>query len=119
LLVERLKRKVNGAKSAVDRPWKRTFLDFTMTAHQAPCPRVAATSVARLRDRLRAAFRARRGRALATTIKDLAPILRGWIACFGLTEGEKILEEPEGWVRRRLGCIPWRQWKRPVPGSCG
>ena len=34
-LAERLKLTVNGAKSAVDRPWKRTFLGYTMTAHRA------------------------------------------------------------------------------------
>jgi RNA-directed DNA polymerase len=69
--------------------------------------------VARLRDKLRAAFRAGRGRALAATVKDLAPILRGWIAYFRLTEGKGILEELDGWLRRKLRCVLWRQWKRP------
>ncbi len=57
-LAERLKLKVNGDKSAVDRPWKRTFLGYTMTAHKAPRLLIARPSVARLRDKLRAAFRA-------------------------------------------------------------
>ncbi len=112
-LAERLKLKVNGAKSAVDRPWKRAFLGYTMSAHKVPRLRIAAKSVARLRDKLRAFFRAGRGRAVAATIKDLAPILRGWIAHFRLTEGKGILEELDGWLRRRLRCILWRQWKRP------
>ncbi|MBB4228413.1 RNA-directed DNA polymerase [Rhizobium mongolense] len=62
-LAERLKLMVNGAKSAVDRPWKRAFLAYTMTAHKAPRLLIAAPSVKRLRDRLKGAFRAGRGRA--------------------------------------------------------
>ncbi len=23
-----------------------------------------------------------------------------------------ILEEPDGWIRRKLRCVLWRQWKR-------
>lgn len=113
-LAERLKLTVNGAKSAVDRPWKRTFLGYTTTAHKAPRLLIAASSVARLRDKLRGAFRAGRGRALGATVKDLAPILRGWIAYFRLTEGKGVLEELDGWLRRKLRCILWRQWKRPA-----
>lgn len=112
-LAERLKLTVNGAKSAVDRPWKRTFLGYTMTFHRAPRLRIAASSVAWFRGKLKAAFRAGRGRALGATVKDLTPILRGWMAYFRLTEGKGILEELDGWLRRRLRCILWRQWKRP------
>jgi RNA-directed DNA polymerase len=113
-LAERLKLRVNDAKSAVDRPWRRTFLGYTVTAHMAPRLRIAASSVARFKGKLKAAFRAGRGRALAATVKDLAPILRGWIAYFRLTEGKGVLEELDSWLRRRLRCILWRQWKRPA-----
>lgn len=113
-LAERLKLTVNGTKSAVDRPWKRTFLGYTMTGHEIPRLRIAASSVARFKGKLRAAFRVGRGRALGATIKDLAPILRGWIAYFRLTEAKGVLEELDGWLRRKLRCILWRQWKRPA-----
>jgi RNA-directed DNA polymerase len=112
-LDERLKLVVNRDKSAVDRPWNRTFLGYTMSAHKVPRLWIEHKSVARLRDKLRAFFRAGRGRALAATVKDLAPILRGWVAYFRLTDGKGILEELDRWVRRRLRCILWRQWKRP------
>lgn len=113
-LADRMKLTVNGVKSAVDRPWKRTFLGYSMTAHRVPGLRVAPKSVARLKDKLKGAFRAGRRRALGATVKDLAPILRGWIAYFRLTEVKGVLEELDGWLRRRLRCILWRQWKRPA-----
>lgn len=113
-LAERLKLVVNTAKSAVDRPWKRRFLGYTMTAHKAPRLLIAASSAARLRDKLRATFRVGRGRDLGATAKDLAPILRGWMAYFRLTQGKGILEDLDGWLRRKLRCVLWRQWKRPA-----
>ena len=112
-LAERLKLKVNGDKSAVDRPWNRTFLGYTMSANKVPRLWIEHKSVARLRDKLRGFFRVGRGRALDATIKDLTLILRGWIAYFKLTNGSGILEELDRWVRRKLRCILWRQWKQP------
>jgi RNA-directed DNA polymerase len=112
-LAERLRLAVNVAKSAVDRPWKRTFLGFTMTAHREPRLRVAPESVARFKGKLRALWRQGRGRSLGRTIEDLAPILTGWIAYYRLAEAKGIFEELDGWIRRRLRCLLWRQWKRP------
>lgn len=112
-LQERLKLTVNVAKSAVDRPWKRTFLGFTMTAHKEPRLRVAPTSVVRFKGKLKAALRRGRGRNIARTVKDIAPVLRGWIGYFRLAEAKGIFEDLDGWMRRKLRCILWRQWKRP------
>jgi RNA-directed DNA polymerase len=112
-LSKRLKLRVNAAKSAVDRPWKRTFLGFTMTLHKEPRLRVAPKSVARFKGKLKAALRRARGRNIACTIKDLTPVMRGWIGYFRLAEAKGIFEELDGWIRRRLRCILWRQWKRP------
>jgi RNA-directed DNA polymerase len=48
-LEQRLKLKVNAAKSAVDRPWKRTFLGYSMTDETKPRLKVAQRSVERLK----------------------------------------------------------------------
>ncbi|QQO32032.1 group II intron reverse transcriptase/maturase [Bradyrhizobium diazoefficiens] len=112
-LTERLRLKVNAAKSAVDRPWVRTFLGYTMTAHKQPRLRVAVKSVKRLRSKLRTTLRQGRGRTLASTVKTLTPILRGWLQYFRLAEAKGVFEELDGWMRRKLRCVLWRQWKRP------
>ena len=112
-LAERLRLAVNLAKSAVDRPWKRTFLGYTVTAHKEPRLRVAATSVGRLRDKLRDLFRQGRGRSIGRTVETLTPLLRGWIQYFRLAQAKGVFEELDGWLRRKLRCILWRQWKRP------
>ena len=35
------------------------------------------------------------------------------MAYFRLTQTKKVLEELDGWIRHKLRCIMWRQWKRP------
>jgi RNA-directed DNA polymerase len=110
-LVKCLKLKVNSAKSAVARPSQRKFLGYSMTAQTKPKLRIAATSLQRLTDRINTLLRGARGRSIAVTIADLNPVLRGWAAYFQLTETQRALEERDGWLRRKLRCILWRQWK--------
>jgi group II intron reverse transcriptase/maturase len=112
-LADTLKLTVNTAKSAVARPWVRKFLGYSLTWHQAPKLRIAPSSRKRLEDKVRDVLKGARGRSLATVITELNPILRGWMAYFRLSETKKALEELDGWVRHKLRCILWRQWKRP------
>jgi len=112
-LWEALKLKVNRAKSAVAQPWQRKFLGYSMTWHSAPKLRIAKHSLERLTEKVRALLRKSRGRSLVATIEALNPVLRGWAAYFKLTETKRVLEERDGWMRRKLRCLLWRHWKRP------
>jgi hypothetical protein len=47
------------------------------------------------------------------TIEELNPVRLGWAAYFKLTETKRALEALDGWLRRKLRCIVWREWKRP------
>lgn len=111
-LAKRLKLKVNETKSAVDRPWKRKFLGYSMTFHKQPRLKVAPASVKRFKCKLKELFRIGRGRNLAKFIAELTPVLRGWVNYFRLAEVKGVFEELDGWIRRKLRCILWRQWKR-------
>jgi len=112
-LAARLKLTVNLTKSAVARPWERKFLGYSMTWHQAPRLRIAPMSYQRLANRVREVLKGASGRSLTSTIAELDPLLRGWAAYFKLTETQTALDEFDGWLRRKLRCMMWRQWKRP------
>jgi RNA-directed DNA polymerase len=109
-LERRLKLQVNEAKSAVDRPWNRTFLGFTL--RNAPgFPRaIAPKALHRFKERVRMATGRHRGVTLKTMIADLNPLLRGWAGYFGFSERHE-LADLDGWIRRRLRCMLWVQWK--------
>jgi len=109
---KRLRLKVNRAKSAVDRPWNRTFLGYSVTMHHKTRLKIAPQSVQRLRKKLRILFRQGNGQSLSKLIARLVPVLRGWMNYFRHTQVRGILEELDGWIRRRLRCVLWRQWKR-------
>ena len=110
---ERMKLKVNRDKSAVDRPVTRVFLGYSFTAQHQPKIRVPQKTCQKMRAKLKELFRIGRGRKLENFIQTtLNPRLRGWMNYFRLSETRGFAEELDGWVRRRLRCILWRQWKR-------
>jgi RNA-directed DNA polymerase len=110
---QRLKLKVNQTKSAVARPWVRKFLGYSMTFHMQPRLKVAPASVKRFKRKLKERFRTGRGRNLARFITELTPVLRGWVNYFRFAQVKGVFEELDGWIRRKLRGILWRQWKRP------
>ena len=113
-LARRLRLKVNREKSAVDRPWRRKFLGYSMTFERTTRLKVAVESLNRLKGKLKEIFRKGRGRNLERFIQeDLNPLLKGWINYFQLAEVKLIFEELDSWIRRKLRCIIWRQLKRP------
>ena len=112
-LEKKLKLKVNEQKTKVDRPWNRSFLGYTMTSHKFPRLKVSREPIKRLKGKVKEVYRKGRGRNLARTIETLKPILRGWFNYFKLAEVKNLFEELDGWLRRRLRCLLWRQWKRP------
>lgn len=113
-LEKKLKLQVNRDKSAVARPWKRKFLGYSFTWHKQVRLKIADSSLARLKDKVRDIVVGNAWRKLAATIKELNPVLRGWTSYFRLTEVKNVLQDLDGWIRRKLRCLLWRQWKRPA-----
>ena len=112
-LKEILKLAVNPKKSAVDRPWKRKFLGFSMTAHRECRVRVAPQAVERFKEAMREKFREGRGSNLRAFLESLKPKLRGWASYFSVAETRNVFEELDQWLRRKLRCMEWRKWKKP------
>lgn len=114
-LEQKLRLKVNREKSAVGRPWERKFLGYSMTFHRKALLKVAPQSVKRIRLKLKDLFRVGRGRNLERFIRDdLNPAIRGWANYFHFSETRGTFEKLDEWLRRKLRCTLWRQWKRPA-----
>jgi len=112
-LEKRLRLKLNEKKSKVDRPWKSSFLGYSMTWEQKSRLRAAPSSVKRLKGKLKESFRRGRGQNLKRIIEDMTPLLRGWMNYYSLCETRQVFEELDGWIRHKYRCVIWRQWKRP------
>ena len=110
-LSKKLRLKVNGEKSRIDRPWNLKYLGYSVTRERKLKP--APQSINRFKQSLRKTFREGRGRSTDRITEELNRKLRGWANYFKLAEVKLIFEELDKWIRRKIRCILWRQWKRP------
>jgi RNA-directed DNA polymerase len=106
----RLKLQINAEKSAVARPWQRSFLGFTVRNDPAFRRCIADKAVTRFKHRVRELTGRYRGVSLERMIGELVPYLRGWAGYFGFSQWRE-LPSLDGWIRRRLRCVAWVQWK--------
>src|SRR2546427_2828425 len=112
-ITQKLKLKVNEAKSAVARPQERKFLGFSFTAGPEVKRVIAPKSLERFKQRIRDITRRAKGVSMETTMAELAPYMRGWRSYFGFCETPEVLVALTRWVRLRLRAALWRQWKTP------
>jgi RNA-directed DNA polymerase len=111
-LTKRLKLRVNEQKSAVGKPSERKFLGFSFTKGEEPKRKISQESVKRFKKRILEQTR-RGGRSLQRVVGDLRKYIVGWVGYYGHCETRSQLQELESWIRRRLRCYVWKQWKKP------
>jgi group II intron reverse transcriptase/maturase len=110
-----LKLRVNRQKSDVDNPWNRRFLGFTFTnGRSAKRIVVHESRIKRLKNKIRDISKRMRGKKIADSIrKYIMPVTRGWANYFSIAEVRRIFVNLDGWIRRKIRGILWRQWKKP------
>jgi RNA-directed DNA polymerase len=111
-LERKLRLKVNEAKSAVDRPWNRTFLGFTFTRRQGNRRKVSEKALKAFKVKVRELTGRTRGRTIQQIVQELRQLILGWRAFFGFAEVRSSLRDLDKWIRRRLRSYHWKQWGR-------
>ena len=109
-LTNKLRLKVNEAKSAVARPEERKFLGFSIS-NDGSERRIAPKALDTFKERIRDMTRRTRGFGLQQLIKELKPYIVGWRGYFGFCQTPRVLTNLEAWIRRRLRVYLWRQWR--------
>jgi RNA-directed DNA polymerase len=112
-ITQKLKLKVNAAKSAVARPQERKFLGFSFIAGPEVRRAIAPKALHRFKQRIREITRRAKSVSITTTLEELVPYMRGWRGYFGFCETPVVLQYLTRWVRLRLRAALWRQWKTP------
>lgn len=111
-ITRRLKLQVNEAKNAVDEPHKRTFLGFSFTAGRSSYRRkIAPELLRRFEARVRQRTRRSWSISLEERVRRLRTYLTGWQGYFGFCETPSVLHDLDSWIRHRLRCVQWEQWK--------
>ncbi len=111
-ITQRLKLSVNEGKSAVDSPQNRTFLGYTFTGGKSPNRRkIAPKSIKRFKAQVRRLTRRNWSISLDDRVDRLSRYLTGWRGYYGYSETPSVLRDLDSWIRRRLRCVVWKQWK--------
>ena len=105
----RLKLQINAEKSAVARPWQRSFLGFTVKDDPLFRRCIADKAVARFKRRVRELTGRHRGVSLERMIGELVPYLRGWAGYFSFSQSRELpiarRLDPTTPALRRLGPV--------------
>ncbi len=112
LLERTLRLKVNEAKSAVDRLWKRKFLGFTFTPRRPNRRKVSEKALKAFKAKVRELTGRTRGRTIRQIVTELRQLMLGWRAFFGFAEVRSPLRDLDKWIRRRLRSYHWKPWGR-------
>jgi group II intron reverse transcriptase/maturase len=111
---EKLRLKVNEAKTAVADVWGRKFLGYALLRGAQGAVRlgVAVHSQRRLREKVRELTRVTVGRSLEQVAQDLRGLIPGWRAYFALAQTPTVFSRLDSWLRTRLRVLRLRQWRR-------
>ncbi len=109
-----LRLKVNESKSAVARPWARTFLgySFYVAKGREVKRRVAPKAMAAMKARVRRITRRNGGHSMEQVTTEMRGYLTGWKEYFRLADTPNAFGELDGWVRRRLIAVQLKHWRR-------
>jgi RNA-directed DNA polymerase len=110
-ITTKLKLKVNESKSAVAKPQERKFLGFSFTAGKELKRKIAPKALERFKERIREITIGGKGNNMEQVMDELARYMRGWRGYFGFCQTPSVLKHLDSWVRRRVRCAFWRQWK--------
>ena len=75
--------------------------------------RIQGKKVVRLKQKLKSLTKRNRGIGLAAIIRELNPVLRGFVSYFRVANCARVLKQVMSWLRRRLRCLQLKQWKKP------
>ena len=112
VIERRLKLKVNREKSSIRHAAQATLLGFGFFFDGPRAGiRIAPKAIQRLKDQLRMLTRRSWSVSMDYRIGRLNRLITGWVAYFRLAQRVSVLGKLDGWLRRRLRQIRWKEWK--------
>jgi RNA-directed DNA polymerase len=112
-LEQKLRLQVNREKSGVARPSQRKFLGYRILGTKKARLGIAPKSLKRAKDTIRRITKRNRGVSLGRVLEELRTFTEGWVAYFWRARTPSVFRAVDEWIRRRLRCYQWKQWKTP------
>jgi len=118
-LKNKLKLPINREKSGIRKPVNFTILGFKFVSTyvkgiSGQYQMVASDkSWKRLKQKLKSITRKTAPKSFDERIRKLKEVQRGWVNYFRIASIHGKLKDLDGWVRNRLRCCIWHDWKKP------
>ena len=112
VIEQRLKLRVNREKSSIQRAADAALLGFGFSFDGSQVRiRVAPKAIKRLKSQLRVLTGRSWRVSMEFRIGRLNRFTTGWMAYFRLADSERVFRDLDGWLRRRLRQVRWKEWK--------
>ena len=112
----KLKLKVNEGKSrvvSVVAIRKFKFLGFALGRNKNRYfIRVHAESLRKAKRKLKELTSRSQGRNVRAVMEKVKVYMRGWLGYYGIASMRRMMEDWDGWLRRRFRMYIWKQWKK-------
>jgi len=108
----KLKLIVNKEKSQVCEVNQTKFLGYTIQRDGNLS--IAKKSIDRFKEKIRSITKRNRGIKFEQVIKELIPVMRGWLNYFRYARCKSLLKNLDSWIRRKLRCYRLKQCKRTI-----
>jgi RNA-directed DNA polymerase len=111
-LTNTLRLVVNHQKSRVVTSDEFDYLGFIFVQSRSTI-NVSPKSIHKFKHRVRQITGRSRGISMERRLSELRSYVRGWMGYFGLASQLKLFARLDQWIRRRIRCCYWKQWRRP------
>ena len=101
--------KVNEKKTKITSVYEGVeFLGFVIYEKYVA---IQGKRLKKFKDKIRQITKRNAGRRLESVIKELNPVIRGWVNYYRVANIKTLLRSLMSWIRRRLRMIKMKQWK--------
>ncbi len=105
--------KVNRDKTVVAHINKVKFLGYGFYIYKGKCRlRLHSKSKTKMKSRLREILNRNKGVSNEARQRKYLQFISGWLQYFKMADMKEILRETDGWIRRRIRAVYWKQWKK-------
>ena len=112
----KLKLQINEEKSGVMKYQKVELLGFgfhtsSKDGNRVIAARITQSSYARFKRKLKALTKRSSAMSHRKRVAKINQVATGWLAYFAKANGKTNIRRLDEWLRRRLRCCIWKQWK--------
>ena len=111
ILEETLKLKVNEHKTHIAH--SDDGIKFLGVVIGTDYTRIQEKKLKALKAKVKRITKRNGGKNLAEVLKELNPVLRGFVNYFKIANISSVLKQLSGWIRRRLRSVQLKLWKKP------